>query len=208
MWTFNSEVASVFPMHARQHIPKYKEIINETVKIIKERHHLNAKIVDVGCATGETLYNLNDAGFTNLHGIDSSAAMIDKIKPLPTIKSLTVSPVFFNNQLFDAIICNWTLHFIEQKEAYIEQIFKSAKDDSSIIITDKTSTDPIPTYFYYQLKKQNGVSEQEIFEKEQALKGAMFVHPPEWYIQLARRFGLKIYIFNASFCFTSFLITK
>ena len=77
-WVFDNAVASTFVDHARQHIPNYDQVIDKSVDLCLRYLPSQANIIDVGCATGETLRRLHAAGFTNLSGVEASYAMLKR----------------------------------------------------------------------------------------------------------------------------------
>jgi ubiquinone/menaquinone biosynthesis C-methylase UbiE len=205
-WKFDSEVASMFVDHARKHIPNYDLTIDKTVDICRYLLKNNSTIIDVGSATGETLQRLYDSGFTNLFGIDCSLDMIKKSNPLI---ATYIHSNNFPTMKFDAVIINWTLHFIKHKKEYLQEVYKSLSDNGIVILTDKTSQDPIPLHFYHQLKSQNGVSDIDIAKKANSIKDIMFINNVEWYLQTLNNLGFcKVYVIDADWCFTSFLCVK
>lgn len=205
MWKFDKNIAEIFPSHARAHIPNYDLVIKKTIKICKTKN-ISSKIIDVGCAVGETLKQLNDAGFNNLHGVDSSQHMLDLCPP-------NIATYHLNDQLpkdvYDIIIMNWTLHFVQDKSSYLKNIFDNLSDDGIFILSEKTTDDLLPKTFYYDFKKNNGVTDQEIKEKEKNLKGILFLQGIDWYLDKLKSVGFdKIYIIDADWCFTTFLCLK
>jgi tRNA (cmo5U34)-methyltransferase len=205
-WQFNADVASTFVDHARQHIPNYDLVIGKSVDICKKLLTTQSAIIDVGCATGETLGQLYKRGFDNLYGIDSSQAMLDYCDPKLAKYYLSNK---FPDQIFDAIICNWTLHFIKNKEQYLENIYKNLNQNGFLILSEKTSNDPVPINFYHRFKSSQGVSEQDIQLKSQSLQGVMFIDDITWYLNTLTNIGFKkIYIIDASYCFTTFFCLK
>jgi trans-aconitate methyltransferase len=204
-WKFDATVAKTFVDHARQHIPNYDQVINKGVDLCQHLLPKDAKIIDVGCATGETLRRLHDAGFTDLHGVDSSQDMIDHAPPVATyVQSDTLPP-----GQYQAVLCNWTLHFVKNKYGYLESIYKSLAPGGFLLLTDKTSLDPIAIHFYHQFKSQQGVSQQQIEDKARSVESIMFIDQPEWYMKYMRLIGFRrIQIIDASWCFTSFVCFK
>lgn len=75
-WVFDEKVASRFTNEAEQHIPLYWQTIELSVETIKTSFNTNAKILEIGCATGNTLAYLVSQGFSHLIGCDSSPAML------------------------------------------------------------------------------------------------------------------------------------
>ena len=205
-WKFDRGVAETFVAHARQHIPNYDSVIDKSVEICKYALPTNARIIDVGCATGETLRRLHSAGFTDLHGVDASADMLAYCDP-------SIAKYYHSEQLpadkFDAVICNWTLHFVKDKVQYLSAIQQSLSPGGFLILSDKTSLDTLPIHFYHELKRQNGVSETAIAEKARSVETVMHIDDAKWYLDTLKslNFG-KTHIIDANWCFTSFLCFK
>jgi len=215
VWKFDHNAASNFVEHARHHIPRYDDTIKKTVNVCKllltpydERH----RIIDVGCADGETIKHLYFTGFRNLVGVDSSKDMIAaaKNKKINEIAELVEQDTFPKNLgPYKAVICNWTLHFIENKISYLNNIFDSLLPGGILIITDKTNNNGAALTLYHDFKKTQGLSEKEINDKHNSLKTVMFIHPPNWYLDTLKNIGFSdISIVGAEYCFTSFLAVK
>lgn len=204
-WKFDAQVAKTFVDHARQHIPNYDQVIDKSIETCKYLLPDHASIIDVGCATGETLRRLNAAGFTDLHGVEASHAMLQHCDP--AIAQYYHSDRFPSKK-FDAVICNWTLHFVEDKVNYLMDMAASIRPGGFMILSDKTSKDSLPIHFYHNFKRQNGVSDADIHAKEAAVENIMFINSPEWYLQQLNQYFGKVYIIDSSWCFTTFLCIK
>lgn len=205
VWKFDSTVAADFVGHARQHIPNYDLVIDKAVKVCQKFLYHTDAIIDVGCATGETLRRLSEAGFTNLVGVDSSADMLDKCQALGDLilsDHLPLGP-------YKAVICNWTLHFIADKLSYLQDIYNSLEPNGLLFLTDKTSKDSMSIEFYHDFKRQQGVSDEGIALKAQQVESMMYVNPPAWYLESLARLGFRnTQIADASWCFTTFVCVK
>jgi tRNA (cmo5U34)-methyltransferase len=204
-WKFDQSVALTFVDHARQHIPNYDAVIDKCVDVCRQLP-ASARIVDVGCATGETIRRLHDHGFTNLTGVEASHAMLQHCDY--SIAEYIHSDRF-PNKSFDMVLCNWTLHFIEDKVKYLQDIYRNLSADGVFVLSDKTSLDPMAIKFYHEWKHKQGVSWLDIEAKEQAVKGIMHINDPAWYMNTLAVTGFKnIQIIDASWCFTTFLCKK
>lgn len=205
-WEFNNDIAKVFVAHARQHIPNYDKVIDQCVSLSQDLLSKNSAIIDVGCATGETLRRLHKSGFDNLYGVESSQAMLNQCDPglAQYYHSNT-----FPNKKFDAVFCNWTLHFIKDKISYLSDMYQNLNDHGFLILSDKTSLDPLAIKKYHQWKSSQGVTEEQIRAKEQSVKDVMFINNPKWYLDTLQQVGFSsIEIIDASWCFTTFLCFK
>lgn len=209
-WEFNKNVAKIFHKHARQHIPDYDKVIDLSVLACKTflKDPLNDKIIDVGCATGETISRLYYNGCCNLIGVDSSQAMLDHCDQTQAVYICGYNfPI--DQGPYAAVLCNWTLHFIKDKYHYLQEIYQGLLPGGFLILTDKTENHGPALTLYHEFKRMQGVSEEEIKTKSESLKNIMFIDPTDWYIKTLSDMGfIDISIINASPCFTSFLVFK
>jgi len=202
-WKFDKTLAPVFVDHARKHIPDYDKVINMSVELCKQYSH-DAAIVDIGCATGQTLSELNKENFSNLYGIDNSQDMLDECPN--NIATYINSETYPDLPMMDVIICNWTLHFIKEKEKYLKQIKNNLNKDGLFILSEKTSLDPYLISKYHEFKRTNGVSLKEIKEKEQSLTDVMNINSVDWYLSTLNKVGFNhVDVVNAHYCFTTFI---
>jgi len=205
-WQFNADVAETFVNHAQHHIPNYDIVIDKCIEVSKWYLDGGSRIIDVGCATGETLRRLHNAGFNNLTGVDASHAMLKYCDY--TIANIIHSDRF-PNETFDGVLCNWTLHFVEDKEKYLIDIHRNLNKDGLLVLSEKTSIDTIAINFYHKWKHSQGVSWEEITAKEAAVKDIMYINDPKWYIDTLTWIGFRdIQVIDASWCFTTFLCIK
>jgi ubiquinone/menaquinone biosynthesis C-methylase UbiE len=167
---------------------------------------MDSCVIDIGCATGETLRRLYSAGFINLTGVEASHDMLQQCDHT-TAKILHNDR--FPNEQFDVVLCNWTLHFVEDKEKYLIDIHRNLSDNGMFIISEKTSLNPVSIQQYHKWKLSQGVTHKEIINKEAAVKDIMFIKDPKWYLDTLSCIGFKnIQIIDASWCFTTFLCFK
>jgi ubiquinone/menaquinone biosynthesis C-methylase UbiE len=205
MWEFNKDVADGFPIHARQHIPNYIEVISQCLDICNS-YKKNSKIIDVGCATGETLNSLKSAGFTNLHGVDNSPFMLEKCNNEEFTLTCSSS---LPNEMYDIILMNWTLHFVKEKIEYLKEIYTRLDNNGVFVLSEKTSNDDLPIKFYHLYKSRMGVSAKDIAAKANSVKNVMFINDIQWYLNTLKEIGFnKVYIINAYWCFTTFVCLK
>jgi tRNA (cmo5U34)-methyltransferase len=205
-WQFDASIAETFVDHARHHIPNYDIVIDKNVSACQKLLNKDSAIIDVGCATGETLRRLHRAGFNNLTGVESSHAMLNHCDP-------GIAKILHNdkfpNETFDGVLCNWTLHFIKDKETYLADIYRNLSDGGFLILSEKTSLDPTMIEFYHNFKSSVGVSAEEIAAKAESVRDIMYIDTPKWYLETLGNLGFKnIQIVDASWCFTTFFCVK
>ena len=106
-WKFDKSVAQTFVSHAEQHIPHYRLVLEKSLMVCQKFANLDDAIIDIGCATGETLKLLHHAGFCNLFGIDSSQSMLDQC-PTDIATVCCSDHLAWPPNFFQVILCNWT----------------------------------------------------------------------------------------------------
>jgi tRNA (cmo5U34)-methyltransferase len=210
-WRFNQVVAKDFNNHARKHIPDYDIVIDKCIKLC--RSYLSEpetdRILDVGCAIGETIKRLNNSGFYNLVGVDASKDMLAEVDQLPIAHWIHSKEFPGDQGPYHAILCNWTLHFIKEKTQYLSEIFNCLLPGGFLILTDKTNNSGIDLELYHNFKRQQGVSEDEIQKKANDIKDIMFIDDNNWYQQTLKELGFQdIAIVHQVPCFTTFVAFK
>jgi SAM-dependent methyltransferase len=205
-WQFNEEVAARFTTEAHTHIPNYEAVIQKCVDLALKSFDdtRSAKIIDVGCATGYTIDRLYTAGFSNVYGVDSSKAMLERCR---VQERLFHSDSFPKEAApFDMVLANWTLHFIDERKDYLNDIKESLAPNGMLVLTDKMSSSPLAHEQYYDFKRSMGVTEEEIARKEASIKGVLNTRPLEWYLDTLDKIGFKeINVIDAPYCFATLL---
>lgn len=205
-WVFDQSVADVFDSHARQHIPHYDQVIKKTADVCDKLLDKDDPIIDVGCATGNTIALLHSRGYTNLYGLDSSIEMLSKCRQIAHFVNSNKFP--FGDMSFQGIICNWTLHFIKNKSEYLKTMVDTLKTDGVLILTDKVSLNPLMIDLYHDFKHSQGVTRSDILAKEESLRDVMFIDGPEWYSRHFNSLGLEYHVIDADYAFMTFLCIK
>jgi tRNA (cmo5U34)-methyltransferase len=186
---FNKNVAEVFDDMLTRSVPFYWEIQNMICdfahKFVKEK----GLIYDLGCSTGTTIKllveTLNKKDLTFI-GIDKSVDMLNKAKQklIPYKEKIDFIAEDLNNNIeikeCDLVIVNLCLQFLEleSREQLIKTIYKALKPNGCLLLIEKTKTKDsdigsVFQEFYYELKKRKEYSNEEISNKQEALKGVL-----------------------------------
>jgi tRNA (cmo5U34)-methyltransferase len=207
-WKFNKEIAKKFNQYVRQHIPDYERVLDLTLNLCTQKLKKDSNILEIGCAIGETVSRLNKKGYKNIHAVDQSQDMLDYCpKDAATYYCSSNFPKI--DLLFDAVLCNWTLHFIKNKINYLKNIYNAMNSNGFLILSEKTENSGLALEQYHRWKSSNGVSDKEIQSKAKSLKGVLFVDSIDWYLKNLESVGFKeIYIANSTWCFTTFIAVK
>ena len=153
------------------------------------------------------MHALYQAGFSNLYGVDSSAEMLARSFDKATLIQLEQFPVDYGP--FDVIIANWVLHFIKDREQYLKAIKDSLTPNGVLILTEKVSASRLANELYYDFKRSNGMTEEQIEEKKQRLEGVLVTSPLDWYLDTLRSLGFsQIDVVNANTVFVTLLASR
>jgi len=206
-WVFDKSVAERFQEEARDHIPDYERVINlclsYTKLAYKDRKDLS--VIDVGSALGFTMKKFIDAGYVNVHGVDNSPAM----KESSLYPDLVEISNTFPKKLWNVVLANWTLHFIEERKKYLQDIYDSMEVNGLLILSDKMSHVHELEDMYYDFKRNNGVSEEIIQTKKQALVGILVTKPLQWYLDTLKEIGFEnIEVVNSNMMFHTIYARK
>lgn len=202
-WRFDENIAQKFQQIAQREIPDYSRVINLCLQIISKSSKEQPKIIDVGSALGETLKQLHQIGYANLYGVEASSDMLANSFDKATLIHSKEFPE--QHAPFDYIINNWTLHFIHERIEYLKAIKRSLTQGGTLILTDKVSTSDFTHELYYDMKRTNGVSEEEIRLKREQIEDVLVTYPITWYIDTLNDLGFEqIEIINANTTFVTF----
>ena len=205
-WKFDDEVAKRFQHEANTHIPDYERVIDMSLELISRAFSSkDIEIIDIGSALGFTVDKFLKAGYQNVSGVEVSESMKSN--------SLHQDKIFLSDRLptkmYDAVLANWTLHFVVSRDEYIQDIYNNLTNNGVFILTDKMPQTAETKEMYYNWKRSNGVSQEVINLKEEKLKGVLETKPLTWYIELLTSIGFKdIEILNSRFNFTTLVCRK
>ena len=88
-------------------------------------------------------------------------------------------------------------------------MYNALTTSGAVIITDKTAQSKWIKELYYDFKRNNGVSNEYIQDKEEKLKGYMYCYDQQWYSDTLTDIGFKnIQIINSNLGFVTFYAEK
>jgi cyclopropane fatty-acyl-phospholipid synthase-like methyltransferase len=206
VWEFDDNVAQRFYEEAISNIPDYQRVIDLCLILAKEKFNKQSYVVDIGSAIGYTIDQFLRHGFVNVSGVEASESMI---KYSQHSDRVVLSTTFPNDITADLILANWTLHFIIERKQYILNMFNALTSGGAVIITDKTAQSDTVKKLYYDFKRNNGISDNYIKDKEEKLKGYMHCYTCDWYLDTLSSVGFKnIQIINGNLGFVTFYAEK
>lgn len=207
-WEFDQAVADRFQQEAEQHIPDYQRVIDMCYSMTEciFPNNKNINVIDVGSALGHTMDKFIKNNYTNVWGVDSSQAMINSSKYSDRV---ILSKSFPTEKQWDVVLANWTLHFVNQREEYLRDIYNSMNTNGCLIISDKMDYLPEVEDMYYNFKRENGVSDEIIYKKKVSIQGVLVTKPLEWYLDMLKDLNFSsIQVINTRFMFTTIYARK
>ena len=210
-WEFDESVANCFENMLERSIPQYdvmrNSVSNLAYDIIKSKPRKETfQILDIGCSDGLMLDSLiskfDNAGY--YYGIDVSEPMLNIAKRRFTnIKNVSISYCDLRNDFptghYDVVTSILTLQFIPIN--YRQEIIQNIYDNLSTahggflmvekILGDTAYLDKLFIKNYYECKKQNGYSEEQIERKRLSLEGVLVPVTNDWNIQLLKSAGFR-----------------
>lgn len=187
-WRFDNKIVGEFDKHVRQSVPLYEMFHKSIVDISKYYIRRNTDIIDVGTSTGFFIKSIYDErtkiNRNNKHiGVDIEQAMIDECKKrykdcdIEFILSDAVDVDYKNASVITMILM---LQFLEKKQriALLQKIYDSVDNETALFVVEKIKTDNINIHdiygeLYYDFKKKQGLTSDEILSKNESLRGVM-----------------------------------
>lgn len=226
---FNEEVALIFDDMLTRSVPFYLEQQSLIRDITKKFYQPGTHIIDLGCSTATTMINIGRAikNVSSIVGYDNSQSMLKIAQEnlieadLHAVSELRYGD--FNEGLEQLELTNasvvvlcWTLQFVDplQRDALIRKIYNGLKEGGVLIVTEKILTNDSNMNrffidFYYEFKRRNGYSEEEIHKKREALEDVLIPYRLDENLELFRRNGFQIVeTFFQWYNFAGFLCIK
>lgn len=189
-FSFDDQVADVFPDMIQRSVPGYHTIIQTIGKLTSRFQQANSHYYDLGCSLGAaTLAMRRNISVTNSNiiAVDNSKAMVERCeRHLQTFRSdvpVQVKLADIRQQPIEnaaIVVINFTLQFLPQadRSALIQRIYQGLKPGGLLILSEKfISNDPTANELlidlHYDFKRANGYSELEISQKRSALENVM-----------------------------------
>ena len=227
-FVFDPKVAAVFDDMVTRSVPFYNEFQYMVGELAKELFVDGSRIYDLGCATGTTLVHLHQAlqGRASAYiGYDNSQAMLDqaaaKLKQVGLgdridLKLGDLSDDRLSLDQAGLVTMCWTLQFIRplERAQLIERIWKGMVPGGVLLVVDKILnesplTNRLFVKLYYDFKRRNGYSDEEIARKREALENVLIPYRIDENLKIFRQAGFRVAEpFFQWFNFVGFLCVK
>ena len=185
-WKFNEEVSDVFSDMLSRSIPDYDNMRDLMFRMAKNFVTPYSNVLDIGCSTGlsaKMLIECKEAEKTDFVLIDISDPMLRKCRELyKERKNVDVLRWDITEGCpvcrCSVIISCLTLQFvpIEYRQKIISSIYDSLNKGGALFLVEKVignshTIDKVMVDEYYEIKRENAYTEEQISAKRKALAG-------------------------------------
>jgi len=206
-FVFDEKVAGVFDDMVSRSVPFYREVQHMVLELAREFRLPGSRVYDLGCSTGTTLLSLAASldGIEAFVGYDNSQPMLDKAAA--KLKALSVKqrvelrladlmdPALAIKRASVVTMC-WTLQFIRPMERLelLRRVCQGMLPGGAFIVIDKVLNDDPTTNnvfikLYYDFKRRNGYSDEEIVRKREALENVLIPYRMDENLKMFRQAG-------------------
>ena len=190
LFTFDDNVARVFPDMIKRSVPGYPTIVSMTGLLAGRYATAGSTVYDLGCSLGASTLamrqniNQQDCGIV---AIDNSASMLERCQNIidtdthDTPVTLTCADLQ-DVSIEDAsvVVLNFTLQFIprELRDSVISGIYQGLRPGGIMVLSEKVTfedphLDELNIDLHHQFKRANGYSDLEIAQKRSALEDVL-----------------------------------
>ncbi|WP_439235067.1 carboxy-S-adenosyl-L-methionine synthase CmoA [Lonepinella koalarum] len=189
-FTFDENVAEVFPDMIQRSVPGYSNIITAIGMLANRFVTANSHVYDLGCSRGAaTLSARRNIQQPNVKiiGVDNSQPMVERCRQhinayhsdVPVeILCDDIRHVKIENA--SMVILNFTLQFLppEDRQILLEKIYQGLNPNGVLVLSEKFrfedgKIDELLIDLHHQFKRANGYSELEVSQKRTALENVM-----------------------------------
>ena len=189
-FSFDAQVADVFPDMIQRSVPGYQTIIQTIGKLSSRFQQADSNYYDLGCSLGAATLAMRrniDAVNSNIIAVDNSSAMVERCeRHLQAFRSevpVQVKLADIREQSIEnaaIVVINFTLQFLPKadRSALLQRVYQGLKPGGLLILSEKficadTTANDLLVELHYDFKRANGYSELEISQKRSALENVM-----------------------------------
>lgn len=203
-WEFNEDVAACFANMLERSIPDYKSMRALVYKAGGRFIQPDTLVVDLGCSTGlavepfvEKYKDQNDFLL-----IDNAPAMADACRerfagnPSVRVEHGNVWNYLPFKDKASLVLSVLSLQFMPTayRQRMIADIYDSMTPGGAFIFVEKIigeNLDDLMVELYYEMKRENGYTEEQIMEKRRSLENVLSPLKAEWNVDMLRAAGFR-----------------
>jgi tRNA (cmo5U34)-methyltransferase len=205
---FGHDVANVFDDMVSRSVPQYAEIQRMTCEMAADFARPGTAVYDYGCGTATTLNRLEPllAEGVKLVGVDQSESMLERAREKLSHLAGRREFELCRSDLHDEFPADnasvslmvLTLQFLRplHRERIIKRIYQGLVDQGCFILVEKVIgqhglLNRQFIKYYYEMKRRNGYSDEEIVRKREALENVLVPYRADENIALLRDAGFS-----------------
>lgn len=206
-WKFDADVAHCFANMLERSIPDYRSMRSLVYELGERFIKPQTVITDIGCSTG-----LAVEPFFNKHGdnnayflCDNSEAMIEVCKDKFSVGISggyveLVNGNFYEKQIPDnqsLVLSILSMQFMPTayRQNMINSIYEALNPGGAFVFVEKIiadeGTDDLNVDLYYQMKRENGYTEEKIMQKRKSLENVLSPLKAEWNEDMLHEAGFE-----------------
>ena len=225
-FSFNQEVAEVFPDMLERSIPGYRTTINSIRFLASKYSKKGTNCYDLGCSLGASSIALGEGAAHNdcrIMAVDKSSSMTKKFSEIIKQEKLDLNIQIFNEDILDTkiinasiVIMNFTLQFIRKKDRQLvlDKIYNGLNDGGLLLLSEKIILDDkkinnLLIDLHENFKLENSYTREEIENKKESIKNVLVEDDIETHESRLSKSGFtKFGICLQHFNFASFVAIK
>ena len=190
LFTFDENVARVFPDMIKRSVPGYTTIVAMTGLIAQRYASPGSRLYDLGCSLGASTLAMRQnlrSEDCRIVGVDNSAAMLERCRSIVDTDTHDTPVDLICTNLEDVaienasvVVLNFTLQFIPLgiRDEVIGRIYAGLRPGGIMVLSEKlTFEDPhldqLNIDLHHEFKRANGYSELEIAQKRAAIENVL-----------------------------------
>ncbi len=190
-FTFDEQVAEVFPDMISRSVPGYSNIITAIGMLASRFVTPNSNVYDLGCSRGAATLsvrrNVEKVKGVKILGIDNSAPMVERARQylnayhsdvVVEVLEADIRKIEIKNA--SMVVLNFTLQFLppEDRVTLLTKIYQGLNKGGVLVLSEKfrfeeNAMNELLIDLHHQFKRANGYSELEVSQKRTALENVM-----------------------------------
>ena len=212
-FTFDEEVARVFPDMISRSVPGYASILSMIEQLTARYVQPDTNVYDLGCSLGAAtrLMHGQMPGSCTLHAVDSSSAMIERLRseinswssdgkrPACGLEIHQADVRDFTLQRASFVVLNFTLQFLhpDERAELLSRIFHALQPGGALLLSEKvrfedSQVDNLLIDLHHDFKRAHGYSDLEIAQKRTAIENRLIPESLETHIHRLRSLGFGL----------------
>lgn len=195
-WTFDEQVAEVFPDMIQRSVPGYSNIISMIGMLTERFAQPDTTLYDLGCSLGAATLSMRRnirQPHCNIIAVDNSPAMVERCRRHIDAFRSDVAVEVIEADIRDidivnasVVVLNFTLQFLEpdDRQLLLNKIYQGLNAGGVLVLSEKFSFSDrqigdLLFDMHHDFKRANGYSELEISQKRSMLENVMLTDSVE-----------------------------